>query len=145
AAIAGGTEMPFAKMSVTCWRTRSAANAGSRSYWFSAKRYSIATLRPSSYPISLRPSRKATSRWASAPGARLVRNPTTGSPDCGVSAEHGHATATVPRSLRTARRFTGVPHLRQMRLLCDLARVYYDILEKSVVLGERGRVPEPYG
>ena len=38
---------PVAAITVTWRRTRSAANACSRSYWSPAQRYSIATLRPS--------------------------------------------------------------------------------------------------
>ena len=37
-----------AAITATCRRTRSAIKAGNRSYWPSAQRYSIATLRPSS-------------------------------------------------------------------------------------------------
>ena len=48
AALAGSpVGVPVAAITLTCRRTRSAANAGRRSYWPSADRYSIFTFRPS--------------------------------------------------------------------------------------------------
>ena len=41
---------PLATITATWRRTKSAASAGSRSYWLSAQRNSIATLRPSTKP-----------------------------------------------------------------------------------------------
>src|SRR5262249_46842993 len=42
-----GADVTHAAMTLTWWRTRSAASAGNRSYLPSAHRYSIAMLRPS--------------------------------------------------------------------------------------------------
>src|SRR5215472_17101407 len=54
ASAATGVTVPI---TATCRRTSSAANAGSRSYWPWALRYSIATLLPSTKPDWLRPKR----------------------------------------------------------------------------------------
>ena len=54
--------VPGAAMTLTLRRTRSAASSGSRSSCPSAQRYSMATLRPSTKPVSARPSRKASTR-----------------------------------------------------------------------------------
>ena len=56
AALATSAEgVSIATMTATCRRTRSTASAGSRSVWFSAQRYSIVTLSPSTKPVSCRP------------------------------------------------------------------------------------------
>jgi hypothetical protein len=47
--------LPGTAMTATRRRTKSATNSGSRSLSFCPKRYSIATLRPSTYPVSLKP------------------------------------------------------------------------------------------
>ena len=62
AALAARTVIFVPKITATCRCTRSAANAGSRSSLFSAQRNSIATLWPSIYPASFRPSRNADTR-----------------------------------------------------------------------------------
>ena len=49
-------------MTATWRRTRSAANSGNRLASLCAQRYSIATLRPSTKPVSLKPLRKAATR-----------------------------------------------------------------------------------
>jgi len=50
--------------------------------WFSAQRYSIATLRPSTKPASPSPWRNARTRAATVSGDPLWRNPTTGVAAC---------------------------------------------------------------
>jgi len=47
AALAANTPADRVAITATCLRTNSAASAGSRSAWFSAQRYSIATFSPS--------------------------------------------------------------------------------------------------
>src|SRR6516162_6869258 len=74
AAIAGAVP-PFAKMTVTRLRTRSAASAGNRASWFSAHPYSIPTLSPSTKPASLRPCRNARTRSVKPSGDTAPRNP----------------------------------------------------------------------
>jgi hypothetical protein len=60
-----GATPPTAAMTATLRPTRSAANSGSRSGSLRAKRYSIATLRPSTKPYTLSPLRNAASRFES--------------------------------------------------------------------------------
>src|SRR5262249_54253142 len=80
AALAANTEAPppVAAIAATFRSTRSAASAGNRSGEPSAKRYSIATLRPSTKPTSLKPRRNASLRFGRSFCPRLVRKPTTG-------------------------------------------------------------------
>src|SRR5215471_14060455 len=59
AAFVGGTAGPLAAITATRRSTSSAAMAARRLYWPSAQRYSIVTLRPSTYPVVPRPWRKA--------------------------------------------------------------------------------------
>jgi hypothetical protein len=62
-----------AAITVTRRRTRSAASTGSRSYWPSAQRYSIATFRPSKWPDSFRPRRNASKKGVSVSRDLLLR------------------------------------------------------------------------
>jgi len=64
---------PVAAMTATCRRTNSAASAGSRSYWTSAQRYSIARFSPSTKPASFSPWRNARRRFATVSGDVLLR------------------------------------------------------------------------
>src|SRR5262249_40167963 len=57
---------------------------------------SIARLRPSTKPASLKPFRKAASKLAPPAGVPPRRNPTTGTPRCCALAANGHAAATPP-------------------------------------------------
>src|SRR5215472_7197869 len=93
ASAATGETVPI---TATCRRTSSAANAGSRSYWPLALRYSNVTLLPSTNPDWLRPSRIAVVRvGSSAPSS----NPTRGSDACGCArATSGQAAAAPLRS-----------------------------------------------
>jgi hypothetical protein len=59
---------PGATITATRWSTNSAANSGSLLCWLSAQRNSIVTFRPSTYPASPRPWRKALTRLANAAG-----------------------------------------------------------------------------
>ena len=68
----GGYAKGIAKITATRRLTRSAASAGSRWYWPSAHRYSIATFRPSTNLASLRQRRNAASRCAN---LRMFRHP----------------------------------------------------------------------
>ena len=93
----------------TLCRTRSTAKSGSRSYWPSAKRYSILTFWPSTNPVSFRPRRNATIKLVSAAGQPGKRTPTTDFAACCARAESGHAAAAPPRSVMNSRRFIGLP------------------------------------
>src|SRR5438128_7482533 len=69
-------------ITATCRRTRSAANSGIRSSPPPAQRNSIATLRPSTYPVSLKPLRNA-SRCLTLTCAEVEpRKPITGIAGC---------------------------------------------------------------
>jgi hypothetical protein len=61
-----GASPPLAKIAATGRRTNSAAMAGSRSYRSSAQRYSIATVLPSTNPLSLTPLRNEAAFFANA-------------------------------------------------------------------------------
>src|SRR5262249_7181334 len=77
-----GADVAHAAMTVTWRRTRSAASVGSRSYWPCAQRYSIATLRPSTKPVSFKPWRNAATLGATGSGDPRCRNPITGIAGC---------------------------------------------------------------
>src|SRR5262245_46398676 len=72
AASAAGVPL-IAAITVTCCRTNSAASTGSLSYWASAKRYSIFTLRPSAKPASSRPRANGDRMRDRSPAVRLLR------------------------------------------------------------------------
>ena len=97
---AGG---PEATMTSTARRTNSVACAGRRSYWPSAKRYSITTLLPSTNPASFSPRRNAATRCAVWVCDTALRNPTTGV-GCCARAASGQATAPPPITLMKSRR-----------------------------------------
>jgi hypothetical protein len=82
----------------------SAANAIRRSRCSFAQRYSIATLRPTSYPLWLRPARNASVRWANPSARELRRNPITGIAGCCARAASGHAAAVLPNKAINSRR-----------------------------------------
>src|SRR5262245_31846334 len=98
----------FAAITVTWRRIRSATNAGSCSYRPSAQRSSIATLRPSTSPNSLSPSRNALTRCAYRLGDSLLRNPITGIAACCACAADGH-TAAPATSVMNSRRLIVAP------------------------------------
>src|SRR5215470_4499555 len=100
---------PVAAMTATCRRTNSATSAGSRSYWPSAQRYSIATFSPSTKPASFRPWRNARSRSEIASGDLGSRYPITGIAACCALAASGHAATAPPSSVMNSRRFMGAP------------------------------------
>ena len=102
----------LAAITATRRRTRSAANAGSRSYCPSAERNSIATFRPSTKPASLRPWRKR-AMFCVGPAADVPsRYPITGIAGCCARAASGHAAAAPPRSVMNSRRFIRSPRRR---------------------------------
>ena len=105
----------FAKITAIRRRTRSAANAGSRSYWPSAQRNSITTFWPSTYPASLRPSRNAVTMRAYWADDALFRNPITGSACC-ARTTCGHVASAPPRSVMNSRRFM---YPRKDHALCN--------------------------
>jgi len=76
-----------------------------RSYWPSAQLYSIATLRPSTYPTSFRLWLNRAQAVANRLDDTLPRNPTTGIAGCCARAASGHAAAAPPRSAMNSRRF----------------------------------------
>src|SRR6516164_9432345 len=121
AALAANAEgsPPVVARTVTGRRTSSNAIAGSRSYWPSAHRYSIATFWPSTKPFSPRPRRNAATRCAVSSGDLALRYPITGIAVCCARAASGHATA-APRSVMNWR-----------RLVCR---------ERSIVRGDEGRI-----
>src|SRR5262245_62101123 len=91
-------------ITATCLRTKSAANSGSRSTWFSVQRYSIARFSPSMYPASFRPRRNARSRSPIVSGADIPRIPITGTPGCCARAASGQPAAAPPSSVMSSRR-----------------------------------------
>ena len=82
---------PGATITATGRAANSAASDGNLSCWPSAQRNSIATFRPSAYPASPRPWRKALTRLANAAGDPAPRYPITGVAGCCARAASGHA------------------------------------------------------
>jgi hypothetical protein len=76
-----------AAITATLRWTRSAANSGIRSSRPPAQRNSIATFRPSTYPVSLKPLRNASRRLAPTCAELPPRNPITGIAGCCARAE----------------------------------------------------------
>jgi hypothetical protein len=76
-AASAATENPGATMTSTLRRTISAAASARRSGVSSPHRNSIARLRPSTKPVSLKPFRNADSKLAPPTGVPPRRNPTT--------------------------------------------------------------------
>lgn len=95
---------PGATITATRRPTRSAASAGNLSCCPSAQRNSIATFRPSTYPVSPRPWWKALTRLANAAGDSAPRYPITGIAVCCARAASGHATVAPPRRVMKSRR-----------------------------------------
>jgi hypothetical protein len=93
-------------ITATCRRTRSAANSGIRSSRPPAQRNSIDTLRPSTYPVSLKPLRNASSRLTLISAEVPPRNPITGIAVCCARAASGHAAAAPPSKVMNSRRLT---------------------------------------
>ena len=109
-------------MTATFRSTSSAAAAGNRSYRPSTQRYSIATLRPSTYPLSASPSRNALRREAKSRGDSGPRYPITGiEGDC-ARAEPVHA-AAPPIRVRTSRRLIRTAWARSPALIARGAMV----------------------
>src|SRR6185369_17728411 len=105
AACAAARLYPVA-ITFTLLRTRSLAKPGNRSNLFSAQRYSIVTLRPSTYPASLRPRRNARTRSAKRSGEALLRNPTTGAVEGwarGVTGQVARAKTSAPKGASDVR------------------------------------------
>ena len=102
---------PVTAMTATCRRTNWAASAGSRLYWPSAQRYSIATFSPSTKPASFSPWRNARRlRSTTVSGDVGLRNPITGIAPCCALAASGHEiTAAPPSSVMNSRRFIRSP------------------------------------
>src|SRR5262245_13928535 len=123
---------PLVAITATCRRTRSAASAGSRSNWFSAQRYTIATFSPSTYPVSFRPWRNARNRSVNASGDLLSRNPITGIAGCCPRAGSGHAAAAPPSRVMNSRRF--MPNM-------GLPPIGFGLT--SVPISARGPIPTP--
>src|SRR5712691_2020429 len=67
--------VPAVTITATFRASSSPMRAGKRSYFPSAHRYSIRTLRPSTYPRSRNPSRKGSTRLASRAAVEFPRNP----------------------------------------------------------------------
>jgi hypothetical protein len=106
AALAASAAAVLPTITATGLWISSAANAIRRSRCSFAQRYSIATLRPTSYPLWLRPARNASVRWANPSARELRRNPTTGIAGCCARAVSGHVAAALPSSVMNERRFT---------------------------------------
>src|SRR5215472_3444449 len=96
----------IAAITSTLRPTRSAANAGSRSYWPSAQRYSIATFRPSTQPVSANPWWNAATNPAASPGDLPLSKPITGI--CCARRTRG-AMAAPPKRRISSRRFIDLP------------------------------------
>src|SRR5262249_55469140 len=105
-----------AARTATWRRIRSAANSGSRSRSLLAQRYSIATLRPSPYPLPLKPLRKAATRAAVCSGELAKSAPPTGTACCCARAASGHAAA--PPSAASNSRRPMVTVIRPSRARC---------------------------
>ena len=87
---------PGATITATGRAASSAASEGNLLCWPSAQRNSIATFRPSTYPASPRPWRKALTRLANAAGDWAPRYPITGIVGCCARAGLAPATHTRP-------------------------------------------------
>jgi len=94
--------VPLVTMTSTLRRTSSAANAGKRSARASADRYSMMRLRPSSYPSSRRPLRKASKLAALACGGIVSSTPMRLASCCALAAR-GQATAAPPSAASNSR------------------------------------------
>ncbi len=103
AALAASAEVWFPTITATGRRINSAVSAGNRSGRLSAERNSIATLWPSTKPVSLRPRRNAATMCAASTSGELRMKPITGIAPCWARAASGHA-ATAPRSGMNSRR-----------------------------------------
>jgi hypothetical protein len=120
--------MKLATITPAGWRTSSAASAGSRSLSLRAQRYWISRLRPSSYPVSLKPRRNAATRCPIVSGEVGLKKPITRVPGCTLEsprwplaslasaarAASGHAAAAPPSSAMKSRRLIRSPR-RQAR------------------------------
>jgi len=111
AARAGGVPANAA-ITATLRETRSASSDGNRSWWPSAQRYSMATLRPSTYPLSRRPWRNGRRRSAYKSGDSVPSNPIIGIGACCALAASGHTAAAPPSSVMNWRRFIRSPRRR---------------------------------
>ena len=100
---------PVATSTFTRRCTRSAANAGSRSYSPRAQRYSMTTLWPSKKPNSPRPFRNACNTGPVSSGERALMNPISGFADCCARTENGQAAVAPPSNLMNSRRLTRSP------------------------------------
>jgi hypothetical protein len=106
AALAASAPAVLAGAAITATRRwiRSATNSGIRSSRPPAQRNSIAMLRPSTYPVSLKPLRNASRFLTLACAERDARNPITGIAGCCARAASGHAAAppSVAKNFRRA-------------------------------------------
>src|SRR5262249_53340300 len=110
---------------VTLRLTSSVANAGRRSGWSPAQRYSISTFWPSTYPASARLRRKTAGYAVRESDEAPLRYPITGIAACCARAASGPAAAAPPSSVRNWRRLrssmgfsrkAAVPAYRRLRM-----------------------------
>ena len=129
---------------VTCRRTSSVAITGKRSCWPSAKRYSIATLRPAAKPAVSRAFKNGVRNGASVSGERPLKYPMTGiPPGCCARAARGHsidgAAAAPAISVMNSRRRMGPIRAGQWRgMLTDPPA---KVCDRSHVRGRIDRRP----
>lgn len=109
-----------AAITLTCRRTRSAANSGRRLYWPLAQRYSISTFCPSMYPASPRPHWNARTKCIDNSAAAPFRKPITGIGRRCAPATIGHAAATPVINANSRRLMSPSPGWR-------LRRRYYPV------------------
>src|SRR6516165_7569009 len=104
AALAASAEgvPPGTAITATLRETRSANSEGNRPYSPSAQRYSNATLRPSTKPVSRKPWWNARRRPSYKSSDSLPRNPITGSPGC-ARAVTGRAAAPASPAMNSRR------------------------------------------
>src|SRR6516165_4613979 len=102
AASAGGVP-PTAAITATLRETRSASSIGNRPYSPSAQRYSNATLRPSTKPVSRKPWWNARKRPAYKSSDSLPRNPITGKAGGCARAANGQAAAPPSPAMNSRR------------------------------------------
>ena len=101
---------PLATMTAAGLWISSAASDGRRSRCSFPQRYSMTTLRPTSYPLSLKPARTASGRFSKPSGRVLRRKPTTGIACCACAARgHVFAAAAPLRAPRNCRRCIFAP------------------------------------
>src|SRR5262249_5912289 len=106
-AAAKGAVPPTVMMIATCCLTKSAARPGNLASCPSAQRNSIATLRPSTKPVSLNP-RRIADTFSAYGGAGAAKMPITGIGGCCAAVATGQAAAPLSSVMNSRRLMSGM-------------------------------------